>query len=138
MKTLVCNCTLPYTNPNACKNCSEWIRAQHENDNFDNYNDLTVDWKPNKKLITVKKTTKTIEKYGPQGEYLGKEVITEEVEHHEKEVYDYDIIDIDDNGTGTFPIYDNTTNGDDYTRMSFTTGPDNNSQISFSTNVCIN
>ena len=28
----------------------------------------------------VKRTTKTVEKWGPQGEYLGREVITEEVE----------------------------------------------------------
>jgi hypothetical protein len=35
---------------------------------------------PSQPTKMVKRTTKTVEKWGPQGEYLGREVITEEVE----------------------------------------------------------
>lgn len=37
----------------------------------------------------IKRVTKTIEKYGPNGEYLGKEVITIDKEDIVEQVYDY-------------------------------------------------
>ena len=36
----------------------------------------------------IKRTTKTIEKYGPDGEYLGKEIITTEEEDVVEQVWD--------------------------------------------------
>ena len=35
-------------------------------------------WTTGPQRINVKKVTKTIEKYGPDGTYLGKEIVTEE------------------------------------------------------------
>jgi len=82
-----CSCSLAGTD--ACKTC---------NNTFD-YESGAYDWYPNPyepytvpavqpQTRKVKRTTKTIEKYGPDGEYLGKEVITEEVENFERQVYD--------------------------------------------------
>jgi len=86
-----CWCTLPSLHgSDVCKGCA----------NFEENTNLTGDaWYPNQipttvpytyqpKTVNVKRTTKTIEKWGPDGEYLGKEVITEEVEDDTKQVYD--------------------------------------------------
>ena len=71
-----CNCTLPYTNPDACKYCTESTLDVNSN-NWYPYEPYTVPQYPTK---MVKRTTKTIEKWGPEGEYLGKEVITTDEE----------------------------------------------------------
>lgn len=93
-----CNCTLLYTNPNACKNCpnntwdeevgTNWYPYPYEP--YTNwypypYEPYTAPLQPN--TVKVKRTVKTIEKYGPNGEYLGKEVITEEKDEYDKMVY---------------------------------------------------
>jgi len=81
-----CNCTLPYTNPDACKTCPENTFDDVGNNWYPYpYEPYTVPLQPETRK--VKRTTKTIEKYGPDGEYLGKEVITEEVEDFERQVY---------------------------------------------------
>ena len=60
-------------------------------------------WDPSPQTRKVKRTTKTIEKYGPDGEYLGKEVITKEIEDFDRQVYDGTVT-IIGTGTGTVTI----------------------------------
>ena len=43
-------------------------------------------WQPVTKI--VKRVTKTIDRYSPSGEYLGREVITEEYEDIQREVWE--------------------------------------------------
>jgi len=114
-----CNCTLPYTNPDACKTCP--------NNTFDDvgnnwypypYEPYTAPLQPDTRK--VKRTTKTIEKYGPDGQYLGKEVITEEVENFERQVYsgsitistsDYDgVVHLDQSSSGSINFDPNDPN----------------------------
>ena len=68
----ICHCTLGSTNPNACKSCLN---------NYEGDYDGTGKNIPTK---NVKRLTKTIERYGPNGEYLGKEVIITEEENIQK------------------------------------------------------
>ena len=74
-----CWCTLPYTNPDACKGCSNYENVDNSGNYWDYPSYPTVPY-PQFPTKTVKRTTKTIEKYGPDGEYLGKEVITTDEE----------------------------------------------------------
>jgi len=75
-----CNCTLPYFNgPEACLNCPNY-----------EYEGQSVtypyqQWGPQTKLI--KRVTKTIDKYDNEGRLIGREVITEEWEDVEREVW---------------------------------------------------
>lgn len=57
---------------------------------------MTYPWMPDNPTVTpvyptkmVKRTTRTVEKYGPEGEYLGKEIITEDTEDVEVPDYNY-------------------------------------------------
>lgn len=82
---LSCNCTLPYFNPDACKNCSARIQDEMNSNNYDikdwlEKNDLTLPYDYKGEPSKVKKVTRTIEKYGPDGKLIEKEVITEEEE----------------------------------------------------------
>jgi hypothetical protein len=69
MKT--CNCTL---GPEACASC---LTVDYNDYYQDGPYTIPATYYPTK---TIKRTTKTIEKYGPNGEYLGKEVITTDKE----------------------------------------------------------
>jgi hypothetical protein len=51
----------------------------------ENCNTTWQQWGP--RLKTVKKITKTIDKYDAEGKYIGREVITEEYEDFEKEMW---------------------------------------------------
>lgn len=71
----VCHCTLPLTNPDACRNCQNNIREQYDN------HGLNVPYVPsNPDVFTkvIKRLKRTIEKYDKDGNYLGKEIVTEE------------------------------------------------------------
>ncbi len=92
---LVCHCTLPYTNPSACKNCSRYLGYLESTSGFNPYE---PPYDPGKDQIVpsdqfepqnirTKKITRTIEKYSKDGRYLGKEVIIEEEEVYDKKVY---------------------------------------------------
>ena len=61
------------TNPDCWKTCSN-MNESHTGDQYPFNTNL---W-PDPLKVNVKKVVKTIEKYGPTGEYLGKEVVTEE------------------------------------------------------------
>ena len=66
------------TNPDCWKTCSN-MNEQHTDDNYPYHPFTTPTWPLTPQRIGVtKKITRTIEKYGPNGEYLGKEIITEE------------------------------------------------------------
>ena len=58
------------TNPDCWKTCPNMKEV-----NEGHIGDL---WTTSPKKINVKKVTKTVEKYGPDGAFLGKEIITEE------------------------------------------------------------
>ncbi|MFW6310907.1 MAG: hypothetical protein ACOC1K_01600 [Nanoarchaeota archaeon] len=77
-----CNCTLPYTNPDACKNCSQR-----------DYDELTLPYnynipytqpsyipytQPSYPQTPISKKVRTVEKYDNDGKLISKEVITEE------------------------------------------------------------
>jgi len=66
---MICNCNLP---PESCKNCI--VRIQQENSENEPFFRYDIQY-PMKKVVT-----KTIEKYGSDGQYLGKEIITEETQ----------------------------------------------------------
>lgn len=105
---LTCNCTLPINNPDACKSCSRWKEYQ----NLNSLKDIsgTGDWYPilpnipwsQPETKKVKKITRTIEKYDQDGKFIGKEIITEEVE--DIQIWKSPTIYVD--GTGTI----NTSN----------------------------
>lgn len=73
MESRVCNCTLPYTNPEACNNCQN----NTLNTNFWNYS------QPKKRI------TKTIDRYDANGQYIGREIIVEEIEEI---INNYDVV----------------------------------------------
>jgi len=76
-----CNCTVYLTNPDCSKTC-QVVNDQY----FLQKNGTTTEQFP--KLRFVKKITKTIERYDAAGNYLGKDVITEEVEDKTIETWD--------------------------------------------------
>lgn len=53
---------------------------------YENCNVMWQQWGP--KIKNVKKVTKTIDKYDSEGKLIGREVITEEHENIEKEVWE--------------------------------------------------
>ena len=72
----ICHCTL--TGSEACKNCSNTLDGiNYGNDSYQ------------PKFKTIKRYTKTIEKYGPNGEYLGKEIIITDEEDIQVQDWDY-------------------------------------------------
>jgi len=72
---------LPSLNgPDVCKNC---LNNQLE---FQTSPTTFPAWQP--KIKKVKKITRTIDKYDAEGKLIGREVITEEVENIEKEVWE--------------------------------------------------
>jgi len=113
-----CNCTLPYTNPEACKTCPNGTYDYGEYP-WGDYPTIVPMIQP--KTRNVKRKTKTIEKYGPNGEYLGKEIIIEDIEDIEDQVYTGTII---GNGTSNY----NMSSGDNTWDIS----NDPNVQISYS------
>ena len=131
-----CNCTLPYTNPDACKTCPE-----------NTFDDIGNNWYPypyepytvpsyQPETRKVKRTTKTIEKYGPDGEYLGKEVITEEVEDFERQVYSGTITVSNDQNIDFTTLSTDTTNwdpNDPNSNWTYTCNA-NSGEVSFSVN----
>jgi len=72
---IACCCSLPYYNPDACKNCSVMNTYPYQQQ-----------WYP--KIKNIKRVTKTIEKYDKDGKLIGKEVITKEYEDIEQEVWE--------------------------------------------------
>lgn len=73
-----CNCTVMLTNPDCWKTCSNMNEA-HTGDHYPyDTNPLPNIWTTGPQKVNVKKTIKTIEKYDANGEYIGKEVVTEE------------------------------------------------------------
>ena len=114
---LVCNCTLPYTNPDACKNCSVYLAYYGDNkfkDNWDDkyklekydpsiftpkipspdeINDFFEKFKKPINISPKKVIKRTIEKYDENGILIGKEIITEEIieeyEEYPKITYKY-------------------------------------------------
>jgi len=76
-----CWCTLPSIDPDACKNCSNYENVNNTGNDYWPYPyEPTTVPQPIYPTKTIKRTTKTIEKYGPEGEYLGKEIITTDEE----------------------------------------------------------
>lgn len=76
MKT--CNCTLPYFNgPEVCNGCSNNIDDFIDNSTYP-WNPGTNPYDEYPKTKTIKKVTKTVEKFDKDGNYIGKEVITED------------------------------------------------------------
>ncbi len=68
-----CNCTLPYINgPDACRGCSNWEEPQ------------TNPYQQYPQTKSVKKITRTIDKYNSDGVLIGREVITDEYEDIER------------------------------------------------------
>jgi len=68
-----CNCTLAGTD--ACTTCpNSWDVGDYWKEQP--YTVPVPFYQP--QVRNIKRTTKTIEKYGPHGEYLGKEIITTE------------------------------------------------------------
>jgi hypothetical protein len=66
------------TNPDCWKTCPNMNEA-HTGDRYPyDTHPLPNIWTTGPQKINVKKVTKTIEKYGPDGTYLGKEIVTEE------------------------------------------------------------
>ena len=59
---------------------------------------------PEPKTRNIKRTTRTVEKYGPEGQLISKEVITEEEEIFDRIVYDNTITlsGINDTGSGEY------------------------------------
>ena len=87
---LTCSCTLPASNPNACKSCSRWIEYQKSLEGISGGTGNwypSIPWESQPETKKIKRITRTIEKYSPDGKLLGKEVITEEVEDIEKKVW---------------------------------------------------
>ena len=80
---LSCNCTLPYLNPDACKNCS--IMKNYLNNNIEypiqEHVPIIDPLNPNispvvqHKTKKVKKISKSIKKYDKNGKYLGEKII---------------------------------------------------------------
>ena len=76
-----CNCTVMLTNPDCWKTCSnmreDFVENQYPQQPY------TQPWTiPSVPSVprNVKKITRTIDKYDAEGKYIGREVITEEIE----------------------------------------------------------
>ena len=69
-----CNCTLPSINPDACKFCPIYLQNFGRNDDSIIYPSGGYVYP-----VDTKKKVTTIEKYDKDGNYLGKEVTSEEV-----------------------------------------------------------
>jgi hypothetical protein len=85
-----CWCILPSVDPNACQNCSNYENITTTGNDYLPYPyEPTSVPQPIYPSKTVKRVTKTIEKYGPDGEYLGKEVITTDKEDIQAQDWGY-------------------------------------------------
>jgi len=96
--TRSCNCTVYLTNPDCWKTCN---------------NGNTIGNFP--KTKTIKRVTKTIEKYDLDGKLIGKEIITEDYEDIQKQICDDNLIYpetpwIVTSFSGNTHTYSNTTN----------------------------
>jgi len=152
---LTCNCTLPYLNPDACKSCPAWIKDQMEmNKPIDGINYPAapyVPWNPNDftpEPKKVKRVTKTIDKYGPQGQYIGREIITEEIEEVDRYVWSaastYGVNLIYNSTVNPFPGPNTLTNNPPFFETTNTTRLTGEEQISYtnsnngSISCCVN
>ena len=106
-----CNCTLNLINPEACKNCSiyynendlEWTGTPYIPYGPDSIPYIPYEPSPTTpqlEIRKVKRITRTIEKYDKHGNYKGKEIVTEEEEIYDKEVWKYGITYCDSDSTG--------------------------------------
>jgi hypothetical protein len=91
---MTCNCTLPYSNPNACKYCSVMLKEQSEINKDNNlmipqYPITPFDQWPNTPSKIIKRITRTIDKYDENNKYIGREIITEEIEDVERPIFSY-------------------------------------------------
>jgi len=78
-----CVCSLPdMYGPEVCKRCSNALEDSYPQ----NPTTAPYSWQP--KTKNIKRITRTIDKYDAEGKLIGREVITEEVEDIEKEVWE--------------------------------------------------
>ena len=96
---LVCNCTLPYTNPNACKSCSRWLEY-HKDDKLYDPNFGTAVPSDFSTYTKTKRTTTTVKKYDKKGKYKGENIIITEEEIFDKINYNLDNKITDSNASG--------------------------------------
>lgn len=83
-----CNCTLPYFNgPDVCNGCPNNTEDFIDNSTYP-WSPLTNPNEQYPKTKTIKKVTKTVEKFDKNGNFIGKEVITEEYEDQEVQVWE--------------------------------------------------
>ena len=79
-----CVCSLPdMYGPEVCKRCSNALEDSYP---WDNPTTAPMQWQP--KTKNIKRITRTIDKYDAEGKLIGREVITEEVEDVEKQVWE--------------------------------------------------
>ena len=118
---LSCACTLPYTNPGACKTCPTYLN--YYKNYLGNMEPYTVpNWQPLgptnilsgiPKSTKIKKITKTIKKYDKHNKFIGEKVII-----IEEEIFDKSIIDntgftiAESSGVTTSPSLATTTKAD--------------------------
>lgn len=89
---LICHCTLPYTNPDACKNCKTYLDYYKEN-TFPS-DDIQIPYYPyplSPSPKKIKKVTKKIKKYDSEGKFIGEEIIEETIEKIENPGYTFSV-----------------------------------------------